>query len=67
MTNAHRHHLATVVPLLDATRFKALVREWIGRARSRRDIAGLDERTIRDLGLTPSQMQFEARKPFWQA
>jgi len=31
--------------------------------RSWRDIALLNERTIRDLGLTPGQMKFEANKP----
>ena len=46
---------------------KRLLIEWWRRARSRRDIALLDERTIRDLGLTPGQMKFEASKPFWRA
>jgi uncharacterized protein YjiS (DUF1127 family) len=46
---------------------KRLLIEWYRRARSRRDIAPLDERTIRDLGLTPGQMKFEAAKPFWRA
>jgi len=41
--------------------------EWRTRARTRRDIARLDGRTIHDLGLSPGQMQFEARKPFWRA
>ena len=46
---------------------KRLLIEWYRRARSRRDIALLDERTIRDLGLTPGQLKFEATKPFWRA
>jgi uncharacterized protein YjiS (DUF1127 family) len=46
---------------------KRLLIEWWRRARSRRDIGLLDERTIRDLGLTPGQMKFEAAKPFWRA
>ena len=45
---------------------KNLLVEWYRRARSRRDIAMLDERTIRDLGLTPGQLEFEAAKPFWR-
>jgi uncharacterized protein YjiS (DUF1127 family) len=44
-----------------------LLREWYFRARSRRDIAKLDGNTIGDLGLCPSQMRFEADKPFWRA
>jgi uncharacterized protein YjiS (DUF1127 family) len=43
-----------------------LLQEWLLRARSRREIAKLDRHTIGDLGLTPSQMQFEAQKPFWR-
>ena len=45
---------------------KRLLIEWCRRARSRRDIVLLDERTIRDLGLTPGQLKFEAAKPFWR-
>ena len=45
---------------------KRLLIEWFRRARSRREIALLDERTIRDLGLAPGQMKFEADKPFWR-
>jgi uncharacterized protein YjiS (DUF1127 family) len=43
-----------------------LLREWRQRARTRREIACLDCRTIRDLGLSPGQLQFEAQKPFWR-
>ena len=46
---------------------KRLLIEWYRRARSRRDIGLLDDRTVRDLGLTPGQLKFEAAKPFWRA
>ncbi len=46
---------------------KWLLSEWYRRARTRRDIVLLDEHTIRDLGLTPGQMRFEAAKPFRRA
>jgi uncharacterized protein YjiS (DUF1127 family) len=46
---------------------KRLLREWRLRVRSPRDIAKLDRHTIGDLGLCPSQMRFEAGKPFWRA
>jgi uncharacterized protein YjiS (DUF1127 family) len=46
---------------------KRLMIQWYRRARTRRDIALLDERTICDLGLTPGQLRFEASKPFWRA
>jgi uncharacterized protein YjiS (DUF1127 family) len=41
--------------------------EWRRRLHSRREIATLDYCTQRDLGLSASQMRFEARKPFWRA
>jgi uncharacterized protein YjiS (DUF1127 family) len=44
-----------------------ILREWQSRIRSRRQIAKLDDCTIRDLGISPGQMQFEAQKPFWRA
>jgi uncharacterized protein YjiS (DUF1127 family) len=44
-----------------------LLQEWRGRARSRREIAKLDDHAIRDLGISASQMRFEASKPFWRA
>ena len=40
---------------------------WRRRAQERRELANLDHRTIRDLGLSPSEIQFEANKPFWRA
>jgi uncharacterized protein YjiS (DUF1127 family) len=49
------------------TRLVLLLREWLMRIRTRRDIGRLDHRTIRDLGVSPSQMEFEAQKPFWRA
>jgi uncharacterized protein YjiS (DUF1127 family) len=47
--------------------FLRLLRAWSLQSRSRRDIAQLDQRTIADLGLSASQMKFEAQKPFWRA
>jgi len=39
---------------------------WRRRAQDRRELANLDHRAIRDLGLSPSEIQFEANKPFWR-
>jgi uncharacterized protein YjiS (DUF1127 family) len=36
------------------------------RARQRRALASLDERLLRDVGITPEQARSEANKPFWQ-
>lgn len=40
---------------------------WRRRAQERRELATLDARTIRDLGLSTSEIQFEASKPFWRS
>jgi uncharacterized protein YjiS (DUF1127 family) len=44
----------------------ALVSEWRRRARSRRDLATMCDRSLRDLGITRYDACFEARKPFWR-
>lgn len=46
--------------------FAGLLREWRLRIRTRRQMLQLDARTIRDLGLSPGQLRFEAEKPFWR-
>lgn len=40
--------------------------EGMERARQRRELAQLDARMLRDLGLTRGQALAEARKPFWR-
>lgn len=39
---------------------------WRRRATERRELSSLDARTIRDLGLSTGEIQFEASKPFWR-
>lgn len=39
---------------------------WRQRRRERRELSLLDARSLRDLGLNPSNIQFEANKPFWR-
>ncbi len=46
--------------------WRILVAEWWARARSRRRLARLDERTLRDIGIDRAQVWQEARKWFWQ-
>jgi uncharacterized protein YjiS (DUF1127 family) len=41
-------------------------RAAIVRARQRRLLAALDDRTLRDIGVTRSDAGAEANKPFWQ-
>ena len=52
------------VPLGDLVR---LAGEWYRRMESRRQLAELDSRLLRDVGLSREAAREEARKPFWQA
>jgi len=40
---------------------------WRSRARMRRELSMLDHRMMRDLALSPGDIQFEISKPFWRA
>jgi uncharacterized protein YjiS (DUF1127 family) len=45
----------------------ALVAEWRRRARSRRELAALCDRCLRDIRVTRYDAYREASKPFWRA
>jgi uncharacterized protein YjiS (DUF1127 family) len=47
-------------------RVLAMLRQWRQRARERRELAGLDDYVLHDIGLSRSQAQFESGKPFWR-
>ena len=42
------------------------VREWRRRSRERAQLAELDDRMLRDIGLTHADREFLANKPFWK-
>jgi uncharacterized protein YjiS (DUF1127 family) len=44
----------------------ATLRLWRERARSRRELAGLDDHLLRDVGLSPTDANNEIDKPFWR-
>ena len=50
-----------------ATALPALVALWFARAGTRRKLAELDDRILRDIGLTRQDVDREAAKPFWRA
>ena len=52
--------LTSALPALWETLFT-----WQERASQRRHLASLDDRLLRDVGITPSQALEEANKPFW--
>ena len=61
-------HFSSKAPLAGTyTAFNQILAGWRRRARERRELASLDSRTIRDLGLSPSDVQFEVNKPFWRS
>ena len=47
-------------------RFLQLVRLWYARDRERNALAKLDDRMLRDIGITRLDAMIECRKPFWR-
>ena len=45
---------------------RAALREWRQRKNSRLELARLDERMLRDIGLTRAEADHEINKPFWR-
>lgn len=43
----------------------AVLALWIRRVRLRRELAGLEARQLRDVGLDPAVIRREVAKPFW--
>jgi uncharacterized protein YjiS (DUF1127 family) len=44
----------------------AVLKLWHERGQQRRALAGLDERFLRDLGITRCDADVECSKPFWR-
>ena len=44
----------------------AKVREWNGRWLSRQELLEMDDRILRDIGLTRGDVLREVSKPFWR-
>ena len=45
---------------------RAALREWRRRRNGRLELARLDERMLRDIGLTRVDADYEINKPFWR-
>ena len=50
-----------------AAGLRGLIVEWLHRIESRRDLAALSDRELRDIGITRVDALGEAEKPFWRA
>lgn len=60
-------HYSSQAPLAGTlAAFRQILATWRERARQRRELVNLDYRTMRDLGISPTDVQFEANKPFWR-
>jgi uncharacterized protein YjiS (DUF1127 family) len=49
-----------------AGRVLATFREWRRRAHDRAELARLDDRMLRDIGVTRADAEFLINKPFWR-
>jgi uncharacterized protein YjiS (DUF1127 family) len=45
----------------------AVLREWRQRSRERAQLGALDERMLRDIGISRGDVLHEINKPFWRA
>ena len=45
----------------------AMLREWRRRSVNRSELARLDERTLRDIGLDPGVVDYEMYQSFWRS
>ena len=45
---------------------RATLREWRRRSRERAELAALDDRMLKDIGLTRADAEFLSNKPFWR-
>jgi uncharacterized protein YjiS (DUF1127 family) len=61
-----RHHPARPASRSVGSRVAATVREWRRRVRGRAELAELDDRMLKDIGLTRADAEFLSNKPFWR-
>ena len=61
-------HYSSKAPLAGpCTAFNQILTTWRRRTKERKELATLDARALRDLGLSASDVNFEANKPFWRS
>ena len=60
------HHRGRRVASDVAGRVLAILREWRRRAHDRAELSKLDDRMLKDIGLTRGDAEFLSNKPFWR-
>jgi uncharacterized protein YjiS (DUF1127 family) len=63
MRTRRRHTSHTVDAAL---RLAAILAAWRERRRERHQLATMELRELRDIGLAPADIHAEVRKPFWR-
>ncbi|WP_181954487.1 DUF1127 domain-containing protein [Pararhodobacter zhoushanensis] len=58
--------LIPLLSLFPPLRLRPTLRLWHRNATTRRDLRALDTHLLRDIGLTVTAAQREARRPFWR-
>ena len=51
----------------DLTQIRQTMATWLRRARTRRQLAAMDNWMLQDIGISRSAALYEASKPFWRA
>lgn len=64
--NSSRAAGTTVLPTRRRRNLLDVLFLWSERARQRRLLAGLDERMLKDIGLSRIDVSHETGKPFWR-
>ena len=59
-------HRAGYHPFLPMRATLSLVARWIERSRQRDALAGLEDRMLRDIGISRVDAARECEKPFWR-
>lgn len=65
MSDANRSFASEVAAVVDRILETPLV--WIARAAERRHLSDLDDRQLRDVGLSRVDLAAEIEKPFWRS
>lgn len=73
MSNSLHLYLSRFAAPVPSGVWRVLVRQvraritlWIARSKQRRELYELDDRMLRDIGITREQARSVADKPFWQ-